>query len=633
MQALKIGSAYTSRRAFVRCALPAHPAAQESALDNEPYDEFRLDYDSTDDLEPEPALTSDDATAPSSSHPPSPSLSPIGASMYVDVMSSSPTHDSFFGHYSRRTTLEEKPGIREDIAAALLSLALPRVGVSPHVNAVSAPPVHRPEPASSTTATAEPPALSLGPTNRPPPKELSPCPCADPNSVVQSAAIDLPVEGNLSAENAGKPDSHLAEPLTLVEYITPPANRLTSCTTCSRDVSLSDNSEFDIPAIDAATCHVPSSPPRAPSPLPPSSPFPEDPDDMEEDMHIEELRLPLSRVRTAPCVSGYIMLTSISQLSSPLSRLSTEPRSSPLSVFMDLPEPSCELEENFTPAESMTKAHPSLVPDQEPTHLPTMSPLSSPPSSPHLTATHVLARKNPSKRQRSEDPSTSSLCKRKRKSALPDTDEDVENVPVRADATGAAPAPTTAQAARRRRNHTGADKRQVRSKNLKAHATDAIGDARVLPPDPALALERSDSGCPHPVLLGLIVEAFALSRATALGTTAIADAIRAAYPATHHDPPAVDAVLAWATPRGLFEAMRSSGDGLPPTFFYLPAADWDRERADTYAALGGRGTRAVKRAYKQYYWKPVVLPRAGGRARRTTTDDEVKRGWDVDWEE
>ena len=212
------------------------------------------------------------------------------------------------------------------------------------------------------------------------------------------------------------------------------------------------------------------------------------------------------------------------------------------------------------------------------------------------------------------------------------------------------PEPTPAPARRRARGKTSGATRNVARASKPAKRS---GKAK--PDAPILVDERSDQQCPHPALPSLIVEAFALSRATSLPATALYDAIRASYPALagssasttrsaaspeEQGPPTltqenVEEVLLWGAARGIFELIPSSGDAIPPTFFYIPDADWNTERSGLHSALGGRVARAGKRAYKQYYWKPVVLPRGGGgrSSRRRDQEDEVRRGWEVDWEE
>ena len=80
--------------------------------------------------------------------------------------------------------------------------------------------------------------------------------------------------------------------------------------------------------------------------------------------------------------------------------------------------------------------------------------------------------------------------------------------------------------------------------------------------------------------------------------------------------------LEWAVRARVLGCVRSSGEKLPPSYFYDPIEDPDRERGELFRCLMPRaGKRRETKKYKQYYWAPVVVGR--GRART----------WDVDWEE
>jgi hypothetical protein len=203
MQALKIGSAFGSG-AFKNNTLRPAYTVRKPALEHETtYDTLGVDYDLEDELEPEPALTSDDATAPSSSRPPSPSLSPIDDSSYIDVISSSPIRDSFFRPYKRRMTLEEKPGMREDVAAALLSLALPRVGVSPLASTFPVSPPHRSE--SPTMRAAKHTADLDSEAAVPTPSSDFYHSSAGESQLNNRALIDLPVEAQVDVKSCRAP--------------------------------------------------------------------------------------------------------------------------------------------------------------------------------------------------------------------------------------------------------------------------------------------------------------------------------------------------------------------------------------------------------------------------------------------
>jgi hypothetical protein len=128
-----------------------------------------------------------------------------------------------------------------------------------------------------------------------------------------------------------------------------------------------------------------------------------------------------------------------------------------------------------------------------------------------------------------------------------------------------------------------------------------------------------DQSCPHPALLGILIEALALSRASSLPLSTLTRT----NPALADYPHAViTSTLAWAVRERILGCVRSSGEALPPSYFYDPAEDPDRERGELLRCLMPRaGKRRETMKYKQYYWAPVVV----GRGRTRT--------WDVDWEE
>lgn len=131
--------------------------------------------------------------------------------------------------------------------------------------------------------------------------------------------------------------------------------------------------------------------------------------------------------------------------------------------------------------------------------------------------------------------------------------------------------------------------------------------------------EIENQSCSHPALLGILIEALALSRASSLPLSTL---IRT-NPALAEYPHAVlTSTLTWAVRSRILGCVRSSGEAVPPSYFYDPAADPDRERGDLLRCLMPRaGKRRETMKYKQYYWAPVVV----GRGRTRT--------WDVDWEE
>ncbi|KAI9455194.1 hypothetical protein F5148DRAFT_398918 [Russula earlei] len=129
----------------------------------------------------------------------------------------------------------------------------------------------------------------------------------------------------------------------------------------------------------------------------------------------------------------------------------------------------------------------------------------------------------------------------------------------------------------------------------------------------------NNPACPHPALLGTLIEALALSRASSLplSTLTRTTPALAGYPHT-----VIASTLAWAVRSRILGCVRSSGEALPPTYFYDPASDPDRERGELLKCLMPRaGKRRETMKYKQYYWAPVVV----GRGRTSA--------WDVDWEE
>ena len=131
--------------------------------------------------------------------------------------------------------------------------------------------------------------------------------------------------------------------------------------------------------------------------------------------------------------------------------------------------------------------------------------------------------------------------------------------------------------------------------------------------------EIENQSCPHPALLGILIEALALSRASSLplSTLTRTNPALAEYPHA-----ALTSTLTWAVRSRILGCVRSSGEAVPPSYFYDPATDPDRERGDLLRCLMPRaGKRREPMKYKQYYWAPVVV----GRGRTRT--------WDVDWEE
>ncbi|KAI0293276.1 hypothetical protein BC826DRAFT_392003 [Russula brevipes] len=147
--------------------------------------------------------------------------------------------------------------------------------------------------------------------------------------------------------------------------------------------------------------------------------------------------------------------------------------------------------------------------------------------------------------------------------------------------------------------------------------------ASFLSPSPTANPDRPDAEddqpCPHPTLLGTLIEALALSRASSLPLATLTRTT----PALADYPHAVlTSTLAWAVRSRILGCVHSSGEALPPSYFYDPATDPDCERGELLRCLMPRaGKRRETMKYKQYYWAPVVV----GRGRTRT--------WDVDWDE
>jgi hypothetical protein len=266
-----------------------------------------------------------------------------------------------------------------------------------------------------------------------------------------------------------------------------------------------------------------------------------------------------------------------------------------------------------SPASSPQRVHPA-----------SSSPLSSPPSSPSLEQqqqrrTHTSSSPSPAP---SSSPSPPYVSSTKRPS--PDDTVDVD-----VDASASSPAsaaPARARSKRRRRDANADDKpwRDRRKHSSPLPPRDSSPSSKTSPsPSPPPPATSPDSDCPHPALLGLLLETLALSRASSLTQSALVRTNPALAPS---DAASASAVLAktleWAVRAHVLGCVRSSGEALPPSYFYDPTEDPDRERGEILRCLMPRaGKRRETKKYKQYYWAPVVV----GRGRTRT--------WDVDWEE
>ncbi|KAI0318838.1 hypothetical protein OF83DRAFT_1170719 [Amylostereum chailletii] len=629
---------------YERAPAYAGPKWTADAEDDEPYNELNYDYvEDDDDFDQEPALTSDDATMPSSSR--APSLSPTSAhdedseNVYVNVVSSSPVRDSFIRPRPATMRMEDKSSTQEDVVAALLSLARPRIGPSPLASAFPPPPILRPLSPSPAYQMQTPSLRIAVPPPRTPPRH-------SPEEERRTALIDT-----LAPAREDRPQGPTVRARSLAALLNP---------------------EPACPSLR----HVRSATPeRRFSPLPPSSPFSEEERDVEGS----------GREHPAPAVDD-----SADELHVPEHK---DKHSSPLSRMSSLP-PSSPIAEPTTPSRAeLALLSPLSSPISEPDvlrafELGPLSPLSSPPSSPHVLPAPTAPEAS-IKRSASTEPNAGGSRKKRK------VNDDIENIPAMSLAAPHPLPPTVAKAGRALKEEPTSKKRKsnpdpdAAARKKKKRAPEDTAPKPPRSPQKQKQKQKqtasssedvpSDADCPHTALLSLLIESLALSRASSLPVSALYDAIHASYPALSAVPPdpsdpasshpskptrvsrgasqtpprgalaedkirdavlstgALSAVLAWGIQRGLFGELASSGDSVPPTYFYLPAADWDRARAGLWEAMGGRGKRAVARGYKQYYWQPVVLPRGGRRRAKGKGTEEggasASAGWEVDWEE
>jgi hypothetical protein len=255
--------------------------------------------------------------------------------------------------------------------------------------------------------------------------------------------------------------------------------------------------------------------------------------------------------------------------------------SSPTQTALDpVPDPCLDDEHRRTAASS-----PSPSPERA------SSPLSSPPTSP-----------SPEQQRRIHTPLLPAACTKRHST---EEEADIE------------PASTSARAhTKRRRRDANADDKPWRDR--KKHAPAPPRTTTTTPPTPSSS-SSTDTPCPHPALLGLLLETLALSRASSLTQTALVRINPALAPSSSA---VLATTLKWAVQARVLGCVRSSGEALPPSYFYDPSVDPDRERGELLRCLMPRaGKRRETMKYKQYYWAPVVV----GRGRTRT--------WDVDWEE
>ena len=259
---------------------------------------------------------------------------------------------------------------------------------------------------------------------------------------------------------------------------------------------------------------------------------------------------------------------------------------------------------------------------------PASSPLSSPPSSPSPGQRGIHAPLSPA-----PVPPALPRAAGTKRSSPEETDEcDVETD---AEADIAEPASTLAPArarSKRRRRDANADDKPWRDRkkqlstpphDTSSSSSSSSSSTPSSPPAASSPVSDAPEPCPHPALLGLLLETLALSRASSLTQSALVRTNPALAPSSSPDASAVLATtLGWAVRARVLGCVRSSGEALPPSYFYDPTEDPDRERAELLRCLMPRaGKRRETMKYKQYYWAPVVV----GRGRTRT--------WDVDWEE
>ncbi|KAF9241792.1 hypothetical protein BU15DRAFT_14852, partial [Melanogaster broomeanus] len=118
-------------------------------------------------------------------------------------------------------------------------------------------------------------------------------------------------------------------------------------------------------------------------------------------------------------------------------------------------------------------------------------------------------------------------------------------------------------------------------------------------------------------LTGMLIEAFATSRATSMDPSALYLALSQTHPNLIAERPKkeflilIASVLEAGRSRcGMFEKVDSSGEGsrqkgLGSRWFYVPERDEDQERASLISAIMPRQKRTETKKYKQYYYRPL----------------------------
>ncbi|KAI6037541.1 hypothetical protein EDC04DRAFT_2701922, partial [Pisolithus marmoratus] len=167
-----------------------------------------------------------------------------------------------------------------------------------------------------------------------------------------------------------------------------------------------------------------------------------------------------------------------------------------------------------------------------------------------------------------------------------------------------------------------ADDRSVRSARTGVSSETAVpspSQSRSQSPlGPAPRAPQSTSECSteeHTEITGILVEAFATSRATSMDTAVLYLVLTRAHPElkTRYSKTEflrlIGSVLEAGRARcGMFEMVESSGDANDEghgRWFYVPRKDEDQERASLVSALMPRQKRSETMKYKRYYWKPL----------------------------
>ena len=259
--------------------------------------------------------------------------------------------------------------------------------------------------------------------------------------------------------------------------------------------------------------------------------------------------------------------------------------------------------------EPISATSPPTSPSPEEQQRGIQAPLSSPPPSPSSSLLRAASTKRPSPEE-ADDHNV-------------DTDA---NIVKSASATTPTYAPPAHARSKRRRRDANADNKPWRDRKKRASSSTKpprdSPSTSTIPSTPPSAPDTQEP-CPHPTLLGLLLETLTVSRASSLTQSALVRTNPALAPSSSAESSAVLATtLKWAVQARVLGCVRSSGEALPPSYFYDPAMDPDRERGEVLRYLMPRaGKRRETMKYKQYYWAPVVV----GRGRTRT--------WDVDWEE